>query len=378
MTLSADTVRDLAGFAALKTQWQALEATSQTPCLFQSHAWCMVLVERILAVPDGPEPRLVVLRRDGEVVGLAPMSVIRIGPLRIARQMGEPLAQYGDVLGAFGEDGFDAMIEAIRRWGDVDALIYRRNRGDSPLAQALTGAGAVLLDINEAPSLDLSQATTADALFRRLSTDAYRDRKRLRRRAEEAGTVTFAVYEAGAELAAAARLALDWKRDWMRVRGLTSQAFSDDLWLEILLHEIETPATGAVAGVLSIGGEPAAIELGFRERGRLLAYLGAFHPDREKLGVGRLAMEDMVRWCLDKGLTTYDLLPPGGPHKRQWTDTTVEVADRALPLSTLGTLYLKTYEQGLRPLLRALYGQIPAGLKDSLGLAPRERRTGTY
>ncbi|MFY8152359.1 MAG: GNAT family N-acetyltransferase, partial [Hyphomicrobiales bacterium] len=232
--------------------------------------------------------------------------------------------------------------------------------------------------INEAPSLDLSQATTADALFRRLSTDAYRDRKRLRRRAEEAGTVTFAVYEAGAELAAAARLALDWKRDWMRVRGLTSQAFSDDLWLEILLHEIETPATGAVAGVLSIGGEPAAIELGFRERGRLLAYLGAFHPDREKLGVGRLAMEDMVRWCLDKGLTTYDLLPPGGPHKRQWTDTTVEVADRALPLSTLGTLYLKTYEQGLRPLLRALYGQIPAGLKDSLGLAPRERRTGTY
>ena len=85
MTLSADTVRDLAGFAALKTQWQALEATSQRPCLFQSHAWCMVLVERILAVPDGPEPRLVVLRRDGEVVGLAPLSVIRIGPLRIAR-----------------------------------------------------------------------------------------------------------------------------------------------------------------------------------------------------------------------------------------------------------------------------------------------------
>ncbi len=371
MTIHVDTVRDARSLSALAADWQALEANSARPSLFQSHAWCMVLFEALEGRPNVPEPRLVVLRRGGHVIGLAPLSVVRIGPLRVARQMGEPLAQYGDVLGEFGMDGFDAMLDEIGRWGDIDALIYRRNRSDSCLGSALASKGAVVLDSSEAPSLDLTQALEPDALFKQLNASAYRDRKRLRRRAEEVGALTFAVLEGGSDLISTARLALDWKRAWMRSRGLTSQAFSDDLWLELLLRLVATPATGAVAGVLSIDGEPVAIEVGFREKGRLLAYLGAFRPDCEKLGVGRLAMEDMVRWCLANGLATYDLLPPGGAHKKQWTDTTVDVVDRALPLSAVGRLYLTTYEQGLRPVLRTLYGRLPVSIKESLGLAPR-------
>jgi CelD/BcsL family acetyltransferase involved in cellulose biosynthesis len=168
------------------------------------------------------------------------------------------------------------------------------------------------------------------------------------------------VFLAGREAEEMARLALGWKKEWVRERGLISRLASDRALADAIAGLYRSPDTGAAMGVLFCDGEAVAMEGGFLRGDRFFAYTSAYRPDRRADGVGKVAIAEMVEWCAVKGVAIYDKGAPADPYKLEWTDRLIPVADRVVPLSALGWVLGVVLETRLKPLAKRKLEALPA------------------
>lgn len=356
------------GLPAFLPEWRALELRAPhaaTP--FQS---CDLILQWARHFADERnELRVIAVRDRGELVLVWPLAVEKTPFGRIACWAGDPVGQYGDVLAAEGgarDTWIDTAFAEIGDWGDTDFLCLRGVRADGAIARWAAGKGRPLGASTEAPVCDTSSFADAESFANARWPETKRNRRRTKKLAA-LGDIHFEVLGPGERAAELVARGFAFKRDWLAARGLYGRALIDrrtEDCLAALARDLSANS-GITVSHLSVGGETAAVEIGFRRGGRHYAYMGTFSSAFAKQGPGNLATELTIRDCIEQGLSEYDPLPPADDYKLAWSNARVPVHDYGVVLTWSGYAAL-AWASILRPGAKALYEKLPLALRRRL------------
>lgn len=376
---------DAAALARLGPDWDALFAKGgRASQVFQTHAFAELFVQtfgygQALAAGQRDCPcglAIVTARRNGRLVLVWPLVESRQLGMRVLGWLGEPIAQYGDVLIDPDEAALPLLsaafrhIEATRK---PDLLRLRRVRSDAAIATFLAERGIAPSNLVEAPSVTL--AAGGSAFEDRQSGKARKNRRRLMRRLEERGEVAFKEISPADDTATLVAAGLADKREWLKRRGLLSPALADnrvDRFMKAAAADPRRP-TGCALFRLSLDDRPIAVAMGFRCKQRLMLHLITYAADVEKNGAGVLNLEAILRLAEAEELTAVDLLPPKADYKLDWSDQSITVADRIWGVTARGKLWGMLLDGVVRPQAKRMFERLPLGPRRHLAarsLAP--------
>ena len=370
-SVAAATLRAPRAIAALAPEWRALEARAPAGATaFQACDLHLVWARHFCDART--ELRLVTLRKNGRLVLVWPLAVSKGALGGVATWAGDPIGQYGDVVVEAGPER-DRLIEAAFReigsWGDVSFLHLGGVRADSAVARWAGRRGRKIGATQEAPALDHSPFENTEAFAKAGWPQAKRNAKRIKK-LESLGGMHFEMVEPGERAQAMVASAFGFKRAWLDRQGHFGRAFIDAR-LEACLTELAGDASlrsGLVVSHLSVGGETAAVEVGFRHGGVHYAFMGAFSPDFAKHSPGFVVTELTIRACVEApDVGEYDPLPPADDYKLAWSNRRVKVRDYGLVLDWAGFASF-LYAAHLRPALKTLYARLPLKLRQGLRL----------
>ncbi len=379
-----EVVRSRRDMAALADEWRRLERQAgRDTQAFQSSAWALAWGDAFAGSQGAKYEPLVIVVRDGagEAVLIWPLMRVRY-PLHLTliTWLSDPFGQYGDVITSLSGvallEAMTAALEILKADDQADLLRLKFVRADAVAAPFLRRHALPTTEEYGAPWLDLSPFATPDDLEKRYSRTQRRRRRKIRNRLEKhLGTaLSFRRLMAPEEIRAAIPVMLENKRRWLREKGLVSRALFHDRaepFLSRLAERMMADAQGPtlVLSVLEADGEQLSWEMGFRWKGRHLAYLTAHKPELTDLSIGRLHMHLSQKLAVADGMKVFDLLVPAAPHKESWSSHVADVRNYFLPLSLRGRLLGQTYLCHLRPLLREAYHRLPPGVRSFLHLS---------
>jgi CelD/BcsL family acetyltransferase involved in cellulose biosynthesis len=359
-------------FDALESEWNDLFSRAGKPThVYQTFNFCWHWANHFLASADdlsGIHLSLVIGRRNGRLIMVWPLVAERVRGITQIFWMGDPVSQYGDALVDIDVDPHQVLggaFEFLRRHTKSDILRLRRVRSDANIAPLMADIGAHVADRQIAPFMDLASAADFASFEQRYSSKVRRNRRRLARRLEDKGPVTFVRLHGGIEARELAQKAIALKALWLKDRGLLSTAIADERTTRLFadLAEGREKPTGCIVAALQANGKTAALEVSFACKRRLAIHLIVYDLDYEKSGVGVLLLEQSLRDGYDEGLQVLDMLAPGDPYKFDWCDQSDDVLDYTKPLSLKGHLYARLYLGFLRGRLKLLLKAMPPPLR---------------
>jgi CelD/BcsL family acetyltransferase involved in cellulose biosynthesis len=363
---AVEVVRTLESLDTLAADWRALQELSGPASVFQCCGQIRIWARHFSAGGRTRERlHVAVVREAGRPLLILPLVLSGRAPFRIARLAGDPIAQYADLLvdpAICGRGALDAALASVRRAGAA-AIVLRRVRRDSHLFRLAGDRLGPPSAASTAPWADLAPYDSFDAYRQSLSKKV---RQALRHRGnhlERAGSYAFELLPGGPQARAALADAIAMKRRWLIHRGEISSAFMEPRTRDCLLALAGERDTGAVVTRLVVGGEPAAIRLGFEYQGAHYSYLSAYDESFASLSPGKLLMGFTIERFPERGLRRVDMLPPGGRHKMDWCRLETAVADYTLPLTLAGRAYAAGYRQRLRPALQRAWQRLPDALR---------------
>lgn len=365
--LMADIVFGLEGYEALEADWERLAGLQPVTVVFQTRSLLKAWARHFVA-NSSRDLATVVVRDANRIVLIWPLVVKQHGLARVASGAGVPISQYDDILfdpnyeaDAAFEAAMDIVVHTIR----PDLISLERVRADSALRAALNGS-TPLPWAEGAPYADLSDGM--EGIWSSRKPRVLRQRKKRVRTLNKAGAVTFGVARDGAEATAWINEALALKREWLLGTGRVSRAFMNRRTAACLTDLAQT-ITGAgddarmVVSRLTLDERTAAIEVGLCHREAYHLYLGAFQPDFAKLGPGNVLTENVLEWCVENGLSRYDMLAPRSRNKREWQTGEVAIMDFALPLTSIGWLFAEVMLKRVSPAMRDTFYALPQGVR---------------
>ena len=376
--LQIDLVTDTATLASLAPEWNTLfEHAGRASQVFQTHAFATLFAEtyrlgakQVQSVgPCACQLAIVTARRDGRLVMVWPLVETRRFGLRCLSWLGEPVAQYGDVVLDPNEQALETLEAAFAYIRDEirpDTLRLRKVRSDAVIAPFLATLGISPAEMVEAPCVTL--AGDGSPFEDRQNGKAKKNRRRLMRRLEEAGTVVFHELPAGEAAAAALAAGLADKREWLKRRGLVSPSLGDPLVDRLLDRAVtdDDRTTGCAAFELTLDGRPVAFALGFRCKRRLMLHMITYAADMEKHGVGVLNLEAILRLAEAEGLEAVDLLPPKAEYKLDWADVSAAAGDYHVGLTLRGRLVSHLVDGKVLPVVKETIHRLPLSLRRTL------------
>lgn len=353
---------------AIAPEWRALEARQpDAGTVFQS---CDLILawERHFANARN-ELRVITVRRRGELVLVWPLAIETTSFGRVACWAGDPIGQYGDVIAADGrarEEWIDAAFAEIGGQADIGFLCLRGLRADSAIAAWAARRGIALGPAAETPVLDTTAYSGLDGFMAEDWPLAKRNAKRMRK-FDSMGGMNFEIVGPGREAAALVAKAFAFKREWLAARGLYGRAFNDNRMEECLTGFAgdASVSSGLAVSHLSVDGETAAIEIGFRRGGRHYAYMGTFAPGFAKHSPGFVVTELTIRDCVAQGIAEYDPMPPADEYKLAWSNARIAVHDYGIVLGWSGYLSLAV-AAWVRPAAKRLFERLPLRLRQKL------------
>jgi CelD/BcsL family acetyltransferase involved in cellulose biosynthesis len=321
---TVETLRTIEAFESLESEWNLLVEAMPRPSPYLLHGW---LAEWWRHFGAGAELAVVIARRDGGLVGAAPLFVRRSGGVRVARFLGGNESALADLLLAAGEERSTGRLlvdEMLRQPFDYADLF-----GVPEGSVLAVSGGPPLIERIAAPVLVMDDGW--DAAYMAKSGPKYghqrrEDRRRLRRLGE-VGAVEFVLAETREELEPlleeAFRLhALRWRR------RRDESTFGTEAG-----HRFERAALRRLAGdgclrmvLMRVGGRPTAFVYFFVLHGVMVVHRLGFDPALARYGPGRAATLEALRRASDEGLTRVEFLGGADPYK-------LELASRLEPLS---------------------------------------------
>jgi CelD/BcsL family acetyltransferase involved in cellulose biosynthesis len=356
-----DIVTDRTGFDRLEQDWNGLfERAGRGPHVFQTFNWNWHWANHYLTTAAGKTPTklaIVTVYRRGRLVLLWPLVAERFAGLKILRWMGEPVSQYGDALIDDVHDKAALLRRALQRLHDKlapDVIFMRKVRADATIAAHLTELGMSVTDRGRAPNVDLASAPDFAAYEQRYSGKARKNRRRLMRRLNEEGAVSFERHRSGASAEKAARDAIELKRAWLKATGRISPALADQRYTDFfaeVAHGRGRPA-GCELSVLRLDGQTAGVAIDVTSKGHRAAHIIVHDRRFDRLSAGTLLFEHWVRTAAGDRIPTFDLLAPAYAYKSEWADGMIDVGDFACGLTLRGRTFVRLYLR-LRPKMKA-------------------------
>lgn len=313
-------VTDTALLESLRPEWTSLweHAPGSTP--FQSPEWLLPWWRHF----GGEGLRTLTLRRDGRLVGLAPLFVYT-DPASGTRQvtlLGNGITDHLDILTVpeLARENAAAVLEHLaaerESWDRCD---LRDLPAASPLARAPLPAPLREEITEEEPCPTLALPRSVEQLAGAIPARMLEKLRYYRRRAEKEGEVRFEA--AGpAEVEAAMETLMSLHRARWAARGEAgvladarvvgfhrevARGFAERGWLRLYL--------------MRVGGRVAAAHYGFLARGCACYYLGGFDPDLDHLSPGSLVLLHAVEEAVREGARVFDFLRGREPYKYAWS-----------------------------------------------------------
>jgi CelD/BcsL family acetyltransferase involved in cellulose biosynthesis len=369
-----DIVSDMAAFDALKTDWDQLHASNNSHQLcFQSHAWINAWLETYTHQfsQSGDTIAIITTRTNGRLRLVCPMLLRRKRAMKQLTWLGEPASQYGDVI----TDGSKAACQLITNTLDYaiqrlkpDIVHLRKVRDDAAISTWLKPADAICAQNDEAPFLDFSTPKSIEHYCAKYSSKSRKNRRRLRRRMAEAGSVTTTVLPAGEAARDVIRLGLDFKQKWLIDRGHVSSALRDKSmrpFLGSVINQSDNQCRAFVS-IMHCDETPISVQFGIVTNRRLALHMIAYNPATEKSGAGVLHIEDTIQHCIENGHQELDFLAPNATYKQAWADATTSVTDYVSARTIKGRLYAQAYLRHTRNLLKSTILNLPLGVRQSI------------
>jgi CelD/BcsL family acetyltransferase involved in cellulose biosynthesis len=327
--LHVEIIGDDARFAALREEWDELlarsETPSETPSVFLTWEWLHAWWRHLRG---GRRLHLVAVRRDGELVALAPLAVRTAlgGLFRRLELLGTGVvgSDYLDVV--VRPDAADTVpavlaghLAGMRTTLDLRQLAAQASRAEA-VAESLAGRGWRLTrrDTDVCPFLRL-EGHTWDGFLATLGPEHRQNVRRRLRKLEQRGAVLQQVRTEDERRAALSALFRLHHLRWSGRGG--SQAFDSPA---VLAFHDEATRLLLERGwlrlyVLSLDGEPAAALYGVMYRGVFSFYQSGFDPRHALSGVGLATLALVIRRAIEEGAREFDLLHGSEPYKFLWT-----------------------------------------------------------
>ncbi len=98
-------------------------------------------------------------------------------------------------------------------------------------------------------------------------------------------------------------------------------AFAEEAFRNFHMDVAESLARNEWLGIyfLMLDGEPIAAQYNFEYYQKMYYYLAGFLPSYSNFSVGNLLIMLLLRRCIERGFTEYDMTRGGEPYKIQWT-----------------------------------------------------------
>ena len=352
----------------LATDWQTLEQESPAPSPFQAWRWVRLWRRHF----GGDAAPLVLLVRDvnGAPLALLPLQRDRIMGFSRLTWLTSPGAQYGGLLLRPMEkhrqrEVFGALWRHIRteKADFIELPLMPRN---DPFA-AFLGEHCRQGPENAAFRIDFSAFGNWRDFELSLKSSARRSRKKRLNKLQRAGAMRFKVRRAGPEHAAALKRAMKWKRGWLTAQGLEGALPFHPAFAALVEEGFASAIDDAGGGewlvaTLSLDGAPIAVDAGMALDGVYYSWFSAYDADYAEHSPGKIGLWLMMQWCVENGLSVYDMLANPAPYKEDWANERRPLAHFVAPLSMAGRAYALWVTQG-EAMARELYGNLPPGLK---------------
>ncbi len=352
----------------LATDWQALERASPAPSPFQSWRWVRLWRRHFGA--DATPLALLAREADGTPLAVLPLQRDRIMGFARLTWLSLPGAQYGGLLLRPVEERqrrevFEALWQALRReQADfIELPLLPRNDPFAAFLQAHCRQGPE----NAAFRIDFSAFESWRDFELSLKSSARRSRKKRLNKLQRAGDLRFQVRAAGPENAAALERAMEWKRGWLTAQGLQGALPFRPAFAALMEEGFANAEDDASQGewlvaTLSLDGKPISVDVGMALDGVYYSWFSAYDAALSEHSPGKIGLWLMMQWCMENGITVYDMLANPAPYKEDWANAHTPLEHFVAPLSMAGRAYVLWLTQG-EALARELYGNLPPGLK---------------
>ncbi|HHN72873.1 MAG TPA: GNAT family N-acetyltransferase, partial [Thermopetrobacter sp.] len=211
-----------------------------------------------------------------------------------------------------------------------------------------------------------------------LKPSARRARRKRLNRMRRAGEVRFHVHDDPRRIAGLIDIALAWKRDWLANRGiadgLPERAFFARL-LKSLPRRDRSGGTRWLMAELTFDGRPVALDFGALRGDVFHAYLSAYDAALSAHSPGKVALWLMMQWCMERGLSSYDMLANPAPYKEDWANARRPLLHLVHPVTLAGQAYA-LWAARLREVAQHCYEALPEGLRGTLSAPLRRLRDG--
>jgi CelD/BcsL family acetyltransferase involved in cellulose biosynthesis len=320
-------VRDREAFIALRSEWERLVAATGGS-VFVGHAFLQLWMDHFGAWSE----LTVLLGRDAEggLVAALPLLETRVRMFGLSvRLLASPTNEHSgrfDLLAVHPEQAAGALVAHLGARGGWDVLRLSDVAQGAAALHLVHAAEAAGLQVGVAPgprSPYLSLPSSVEAFERDRSKNVRSSLRRRRRRLLEQGPVTLervCTADAGLprRLMEAFQLeANGWKgragtailqdgRTHGFYAGLALQAADrGQLWLSILRSKEQA----------------IAFDLGLKDGARYLSFKHGYAEAFGEYSPGQLITWDLLRDCIDRGISEFDFMGEDAECKRAWTST---------------------------------------------------------
>lgn len=372
--VDVEVLRGSEGLRRLRRDWRALYAAAALPeQVFLSEPWISLWQQHYVPAEIDDTLVLITCREHGRLTLVWPLLEVRRLGLKLLKWAGEPVSQYGDVLVEQSERTTSLLEAAWQRILSLhpDALVLRKTRVSSVAADFLKTKNAFVSEADRAPFIDLTGVTSAKAQAERYSAKDRKNRRRHRKRLSELGPLGFQWLPPSAQAGALAHTAVLMKRDWLQQRGRISKAFADrriEAFLASALSGAKAGLDGRV-GAITVADKPAALLVGFLNKGYYAGFLTAYDAAYERHGPGSLLFEDAIAAAIGERISRIDLLAPADNYKSDWSSAEIAIEDLCLPLTIAGRIYTRVVQARLRQGLKTGIESLPPRLRRAILLA---------
>ena len=322
-------IEDPGQFAALREEWDGVLEDCASGSVFLTWEWMHTWWKHLA---EDRRLQLLALRRDGELVALAPLALRsarwrRLLPFRALEFLGAGSvgSDYLDVLVRRGCEplALNALARYLAGHGAVLELarVNRAGGHAAGLARALQPSGwtHTLTTTDVCPYIDLTGLDWAAYLSRLGPSHRYNVRRRLRK-LDLRCRVRLQCAESEEQRHAALLELVRLHR--LRWRELGQPGVFPDRAL-VAFHE-EFSRLALQRGwlrlfVLTADDQPVAALYGLRYRDTFHFYQSGFDPAWRKHSVGLVTMALVIRHAIEEGAAAFDFLRGDEPYKSLWT-----------------------------------------------------------
>lgn len=371
--LQIEEIRTLAEFEKLRDEWRDLQKAARADSIFLSHAWLLTCARCFSA---GQQLLILLLRRDGQLVGAAPLleqstRVHHLPAMQISF-LSNAITPFADFLLIDPEEGLQVILNHFRaartNW---DLLSLNKMREDSPHRDLLQRMLSQKKETHRVtvtgrtPYLQINDSW--EAFYRSKSPKFRKTRRSVTNKVERLGRIEVELLTRPEETASGLEeMFAVSERSWKKKQGK-----------DLLTHEFEreffTQLTHVASGegwlrlwLLKHEDRPIASEYHLVDHGTVYGLRAQYDEEYSPCSPGNYLDMHIVRYLFENGCSRYDMGPGAVEYKRAWTESDYRCYDVELYNRRLYSQIVGRMETSWIPAIKAsAFGRWLARRKES-------------